>query len=211
MMVGHEEVLADGIHGGRVRHAQGGRGVDHAVEAARQPVAVGIAQGDPAFLDQAPVLRMAEAAREDAHLGGAQVAQDALEDDRAAERVGVAHPLREDVGPAATDGGAEAAQPGEGAQGQGQDGQVRAGEALPQDGTEARDHRRRARRPARAHGDRPDALHGRAASSAPKSPARTTSPCIRTRGRDRPTKRSASRAWRGEAGACAARASAARV
>ena len=40
VVVGHEEVLAHGLHAGRRQHPERRRGVDHAVETALQPVAV---------------------------------------------------------------------------------------------------------------------------------------------------------------------------
>ena len=58
----------------------------------------------PQRADQVAVLGMAEAAGEDADLRGTQVQEDGAQQDRAAERVGIAHPLGEDVGAPATDG-----------------------------------------------------------------------------------------------------------
>jgi hypothetical protein len=57
------------------------------------------------------VLGMAQAAGQDPHVGGAEVAEDALEQDRAAQRVGVARPLGEDVRARAADGRGPAPQP----------------------------------------------------------------------------------------------------
>ena len=77
VVVGHEEVLLHRLARPGVRDMpERRRGVDHAVQAARQPLLVGVEQRDAAARDQVAVLRMAEAAGEDADLLGAQLAQD---------------------------------------------------------------------------------------------------------------------------------------
>ena len=85
---------------------------------------------------------------------GAEVAQDVLEEHRAAQRVGVPRPLREDVRAAAADGGRPSAQAGVRAVGLLEQRQVRAREPLAEDGPELVDHRVRAGPPGRGEEDR---------------------------------------------------------
>ena len=160
VVVGHEEVLAHGVHLRRVRHAQRGRGVHHAVQAAREAVAVGIAQDDAALLHEVAVLGMTQAAGQDPHVGGPEVAEDALEQDRAPQGVGVPRPLGEDVRAAAADGRGPAPQSRVGGVGLAEQGQVRGRETLAEDGRELRRHRRRARSLGRAHEHRRGPGHG---------------------------------------------------
>ena len=108
-----------------------------------------------AALDELPVLGMAEAAREEAHLVGAEVLEDGLQHHRAAERVRIGHPLGEDVGAAAADGLGAALQAHVGAVGLGQDGQDLSRSPLAEDRPEARDHDRGAGQPGRALQDVP--------------------------------------------------------
>ena len=124
----------------RVRHPEGRRGVDHAVEPAGQAALVGVEELDAAAGHQVPVLRVAEAAREDAHLPRPQLLQHRAQQDGAAQRVGIAHPLGEDVGAAAADGLGAALQAHVGGVGLGQDGQVLLRAPLAQDGAEAGHH-----------------------------------------------------------------------
>ena len=103
VVVGHEEVVAHRLDFGRRQHPERRRAVDHAVQPALQAVTVRVLQRDAAALDQLAVLRMPQAAGEDPHLLGAELAQDRRQQHGAAERVRVPHPLREDVGAAPAD------------------------------------------------------------------------------------------------------------
>ncbi len=167
-MVGHEEVLLHRLHLRRVRHAQWRRGVDRAVQAPREAVAVGIAQHDAARLHQDAVLGMAQAAGQDPHVSGAEVAEDGLEQDRAAQGVGVTRPLGEDVRAAPADGRCPTPQPAVGGVGLPEQGQVRAREALAEDGPELGRHRGGAGATGRGHQHRRYPVH----ACRPRPPSR---------------------------------------
>ncbi len=103
VVVRHEEVVPDRLDAGRAQHAERRRRVDHAVQPSAHALAVRVAQHDLAALDEVPVLRMSQAAGQDPRLFGAQRAQDRRQQHGASERVGIPHPLREDVRTAAAD------------------------------------------------------------------------------------------------------------
>ena len=137
VVIGDEEIIADGLDGRGIRHAQRRRRVDRTVQSAGDPLVVGMAQDDSAFLDQVPVLRMPQASGEDADVGGAELAEDRLQQHRAPLRVRIAGPLGEDIGALAADGGGRLAQGRVCAGGLPQQAQVVPGESLAQDLAEA--------------------------------------------------------------------------
>ena len=130
VVIGHEEEVALGDDARGVAGPKRRRGVDHAGETVFDAAIVWMKELDPADLRHLHVLRMPQRPGQDVDILGAQLAQDRLEHDGAAEGVRVPGPLRVDVRAAVADQRGRALEPGVRGIGETQKLEVVAGETL---------------------------------------------------------------------------------